>query len=188
MAMKIKPIQFTFKNGCCCTVRSVDEDDAENLFAYFKEIMKDDRFFILTPDDQDAKDFTLEKEKEWLKQLQQQGSIGIIAQINSQIIGMVHVNNYTMQRIRHIGVLTISILPGFRDQALGSFFMQTILDWGKLEPVIEKISLVVHSNNDRAIHLYRKFGFIEEGRKIKEIKFAPDQYIDSIMMYKFVKD
>ncbi|MBA9028601.1 hypothetical protein HNP81_003921 [Peribacillus huizhouensis] len=34
--------------------------------------------------------------------------------------------------------------------------------------------------------MYKSIGFVEEGRKIKEVKFKEDLYVDDILMYKLV--
>jgi RimJ/RimL family protein N-acetyltransferase len=47
--------------------------------------------------------------------------------------------------------------------------------------------LAVFATNARAIGLYRKLGFVEEGRRPREVKFGADQYVDDILMYRFVK-
>jgi RimJ/RimL family protein N-acetyltransferase len=60
------------------------------------------------------------------------------------------------------------------------------LAWAEQHPSIEKVSLGVFSTNERAITLYKKMGFIEEGRKIKEFKMSDDEYIDDVLMYKLV--
>lgn len=46
--------------------------------------------------------------------------------------------------------------------------------------------LGVFSTNHRAISLYKKMGFLEEGRKIFEFKLNDGEYIDDVIMYKFV--
>jgi RimJ/RimL family protein N-acetyltransferase len=40
----------------------------------------------------------------------------------------------------------------------------------------------VFPHNERAIALYRKFGFVEEGRRVKQIRRASGEIWDSIMM------
>jgi RimJ/RimL family protein N-acetyltransferase len=49
------------------------------------------------------------------------------------------------------------------------------------------VCLQVFANNTDAIALYKKFGFVEEGRKVKEIKFCEDRYDDVILMAKFIE-
>jgi RimJ/RimL family protein N-acetyltransferase len=65
--------------------------------------------------------------------------------------------------------------------------MQTMIDWATTNPVIEKLALGVWSKNAPAIALYQKMGFVEEGRKVKEVKYAEGTYDDCICMYQWVK-
>ena len=65
--------------------------------------------------------------------------------------------------------------------------MKTIIDWATHHPIIEKLSLAVFSNNTRAIHLYKKFGFKKEGQEINKVKIDTDNYVDNILMCKFIK-
>jgi RimJ/RimL family protein N-acetyltransferase len=64
--------------------------------------------------------------------------------------------------------------------------LQVLLEWAEKNPLIEKVSLGVFATNHRAISLYKKMGFIEEGRKINEFKFDDNEYVDDILMYKLV--
>ena len=74
-----------------------------------------------------------------------------------------------------------------RNMGIGKLLINEILSWAAQHPVIEKVSLRTFSTNSRAIELYRKLGFVEEGRKVKELKFGDDEYVDDVLMYKFVK-
>jgi len=47
---------------------------------------------------------------------------------------------------------------------------------------LHKLSLGVFSHNTAAIELYRKFGFVEEGRRIKQYRRATGELWDSIEM------
>lgn len=75
----------------------------------------------------------------------------------------------------------------YRSKGIGTLLIEALLDWAERNPLIEKESLGVFSNNQKAISLYKRLGFIEEGRKIKKFKIAENEYIDEILMYKFVK-
>ncbi|WP_328043105.1 GNAT family N-acetyltransferase [Neobacillus mesonae] len=69
---------------------------------------------------------------------------------------------------------------------MGKLLIKELLNWAEHNPLIEKVSLGVLSTNQRAIELYKSMGFVEEGRKIKEVKFSDDLYVDDILMYKLV--
>ena len=64
--------------------------------------------------------------------------------------------------------------------------MKKVIEWAKLNKV-EKIELEVFEDNAPAILLYKKFGFIEEGKKRKAIK-TNEGYKDIILMGRFLND
>jgi RimJ/RimL family protein N-acetyltransferase len=47
---------------------------------------------------------------------------------------------------------------------------------------LNKVSLEVLETNLRAIHLYKKLGFVIEGVKREEVKTSSGDYVDSIVM------
>lgn len=80
----------------------------------------------------------------------------------------------------------MGIAEHVRDNGIGTILLNTLIGWAVNNNSIEKITLQVFSNNERAIHLYKKFGFIMEGRLKNDIKLRDGSYIDNICMYKFV--
>lgn len=81
----------------------------------------------------------------------------------------------------------MSVLKEFRNKGVGRALIEVILTWAQTHPTIEKVGLAVLATNERAIYLYKSLGFVEEGRRIKEIKIGSNNYVDDILMYKFVK-
>ena len=63
---------------------------------------------------------------------------------------------------------------------------KSLIDWGESNPTIDKLALSVFATNTRAIALYRNFGFVEEGRRIKEVKLGQGKCVDDILMYRLV--
>jgi hypothetical protein len=55
-----------------------------------------------------------------------------------------------------------------------------------LNSEIEKINLRVLCSNERAIGIYKKFGFVEEGHCVSEIKYEDGTYVDELLMARFV--
>ena len=70
---------------------------------------------------------------------------------------------------------------------MGSALIRELIEWAENNTELEKICLSAFSTNDRAIHLYKKMGFIEEGRREKQYKTAPGEYVDEVLMARFVK-
>ena len=55
------------------------------------------------------------------------------------------------------------------------------IEWAR-ERGLHKLCLSVFAHNEAAIALYRKFGFIEEGRRIKQYRRTSGELWDSIEM------
>jgi RimJ/RimL family protein N-acetyltransferase len=64
---------------------------------------------------------------------------------------------------------------------IGSLLLDTLLEWAKSNQFIKKINLRVRTDNQRAIKLYEKRGFVKEGTLRKEI-FLNDKYYDLLWM------
>ena len=63
----------------------------------------------------------------------------------------------------------------------GSALMAAAIERAR-ERGLDKLSLGVFAHNDAAIALYRKFGFVEEGRRIKHVRRASGELSDVMDM------
>lgn len=64
--------------------------------------------------------------------------------------------------------------------------MTELMAWAESHPRIEKVELRVRATNARAIALYKRFGFVEEGRFEKRIRLPDGSYIADLSMARFV--
>jgi RimJ/RimL family protein N-acetyltransferase len=69
----------------------------------------------------------------------------------------------------------------YRNKGYGTEAMQLTLDYGFNELNLNRVELNVASFNPRAIHVYKKIGFIEEG-VLRQTDFVDGIYHDSIVM------
>ena len=183
----VKPQEYILKDGRRATIRSAQISDAEGVLEQVKSVFAE-REYTVTIIDDDMSDFTVDKEKEWInKYIKQPGYLFIVAEVDGRIAGSADLYNGKRKRIQHVGTVGITVIKDFRRLGLGEVLMETLLNWASDNPLIEKIALEVFDINKPAIGLYNKSGFIEEGRKVKEIKLGQDSYADSILMYKFIE-
>lgn len=92
-----------------------------------------------------------------------------------------------------VGYLTVAIAPygvadigmalrdGWRGAGLGTGLLQAALDWATRAGA-HKMALEVWPDNHPAIALYRRAGFVEEGRKRRHYRRADGALWDSILM------
>lgn len=59
--------------------------------------------------------------------------------------------------------------------------MTRAMEWAKNTHVVKRIELFVYARNGAAIHLYKKFGFVEEGR-LRGAIYQHGEYIDDLIM------
>lgn len=77
-------------------------------------------------------------------------------------------------------ITNIAVHPEYRGFGIGSMLMESLLSICKLERVTA-ITLEVRVSNERAINLYKKYGFEEEGiRK----NYYEDNREDALIMWK----
>lgn len=184
---RIEPKGFALKDGRKGIIRSADKSDAESLLKLMNTIITEEAYNVTTLNDLEKIDVTVEKEQKRIENHYRNGNIALVADVDGNIAGTVSIENGNRPRISHVVNLHISVQKEYRTNGVGTALLKTVLEWAKNDPVVEKVALGVFENNTTAIKLYEKFGFIEEGRRVKEIKISPDKYIDSILMYKFVK-
>ena len=181
------PKEFTLKNGKKITIRQVEPNDAEALLKFSEEIFKDDKFFLTTRGEI-SEQLTVEKQKERIeKYLNKSGMVLLAAEVDGVIAGTSEVNKGERKRCQHVGKVGISVLEKYRGIGIGTALLKSIIKWAKEDKIIEKLNLDAFANNANAIGLYKKLGFCEYGISPKEMKINEDEYVDSILMYKFVK-
>jgi RimJ/RimL family protein N-acetyltransferase len=182
----LKPIPKISKNGLRYTIRNPKPEDAEGVLSLAKTVA-DEKEFQVTEADEFI--MTAEQEGEWLNKLNSSESdLALVVELDGKVIGFLdfHCNN-RRRRLAHTGSFGMSILREYRDQKIGTALIETLLTWATKSEQIEKVSLVVLATNERAIQVYKNLGFIEEGRRIKEVKVGPGNYVDDVLMYKLVK-
>lgn len=103
------------------------------------------------------------------------GTIAAVA--DGKVIGSLHI-----WETRHgFGELGMSVDKEWRGRGVGSALMEAAIARAR-EHGLHKLSLEVFAHNDAGIALYRKFGFVEEGRRVQQYRRQSGELWDSIVM------
>lgn len=170
-------------------IREISEDDiqrAQEFLEYFNSLVEEEAMICL-----DRKK-NLEQEIKWLNSnleaQQKKKKVVTIAEDekNRRIVGIAEIT-LKSERQSHVGELGISVKKEYRGKGVGKMLLDSVLSLAveKLDPKPQIIRLSVFSENDVAINLYRKAGFIE-------VAVVPEQYqykgkkVDEIIMIKKV--
>jgi RimJ/RimL family protein N-acetyltransferase len=88
----------------------------------------------------------------------------------------------SLTALAHVRTLTIVVHPGHSGQGIGTFLLRALMDWAQATTSVERVELRVRESNAAAIHLYKKFGFVEESRFRKRVKLTDGTCVDDIGM------
>ena len=125
----------------------------------------------------------------WRKHLEQQieqnDGLHLLAIDNGEVIasGGVHGVGMRMRR-RHVAGLGICVALDRQKQGVGSEMMRRLLEWSDKWAGYLRIELNVYTDNERAIALYRRFGFEMEGTH-RAHALRDGVFVDTLSMARF---
>ncbi|PFA69165.1 GNAT family N-acetyltransferase [Bacillus sp. AFS015802] len=168
-----------------CIIRTGRQEDAESLLEISSSVITEGNYFISTAEEFDKE--SIQQQREIIQGIiSNEKETLIVAEVNQTVIGSIEFRSNRLKRMSHTGSISMSIMEPYRGMGIGTLLLKALLDWAENHPHIEKVSLGVFSTNHRAIALYKRMGFIEEGRKVREFKINEDTYVDDVLMYRFV--
>lgn len=180
-------MQYLLSNGLSLRIRPARLEDASPLLDMFRKSVSESDFLLTTLTE--ARMLTVEQEKEFIgSYLQNQWNLFLVAEVNGRLAGSMSVTQSKWKKQRHVGEFGIVVLRDYWNLGIGRRMINTMLQWAQGHPAIRIIQLNVLANNEKAIRMYRNFGFTERGRMEKAICQADNSYQDLILMTKWIKD
>ncbi|UUV19011.1 GNAT family N-acetyltransferase [Fusobacteria bacterium ZRK30] len=107
--------------------------------------------------------------------------ISLAAVVDKKVVGVIGLHIETNIRRKHCAGIGISISEKYQNNKIGSRLLKEILDLADNWHNIRRIELEVYTDNEKAINLYKKFGFKTEGT-LKDYVFGEGKYIDAHIM------
>lgn len=106
----------------------------------------------------------------------------LVAVAEGQVVGLASLLSvHPGLRRAHVRSLAISLAPEFQGRGLGRRLIERLFHWADHWGGVLRIELHVNADNPRAIALYRKLGFVDEGRHVGYV-LKNGQYVDSLSM------
>ncbi len=161
-------------------IREARIDDAAKLLTYLQQVGSESENLTF-----DAKGipFSEQQEREYLdSRMCSHNNITLLALEGEKIIGSLGVDTPPFGRLSHRGEVGISVLKECWGQGVGSALLGGMFSWLQNCPTgLRKLDLTVREDNQRAIALYKKYGFKEEG-KVSRLVAIEDVFYDGITM------
>jgi ribosomal protein S18 acetylase RimI-like enzyme len=129
---------------------------------------------------------------DFVRHSQQRGLILVLhpAGQPSRVVGELHGYSLGLQVFSHVFEnVTMAVHPDYQGRGLGQRLIQGLQNRIRQHcPHIMKVELKCFSHNEAALQLYRKTGFVVEGRQLHRVWVAGDTFADGISLAWFNPD
>jgi ribosomal protein S18 acetylase RimI-like enzyme len=172
--------KVVLKDGRTICLRPANKDDAAEIVRAVDSIAREMVYFLRS-----RFDIAVEEEQVFIARTREQGNLIVVAVLDGKLVGWASLKRGRREFLHHTVELGMGVVRGYRGLGIGTALMDYALKW-VAEQGFEKVNLGVRASNERAKSLYRKFGFVEEGYRVREIKDLYGSYHDSVEMAYFV--
>lgn len=150
------------KNGTECLLRQGTESDGKAELVIFNLTHSETDFLLTYPDENTL---NTEDEGRFLKaKNESDNEIEILALINDTVVGTAGIEAIgSKYKIRHRADVGISIAQSYWGLGIGKALMEACIECARAAGY-SQLELEVVAENERAVSLYKKLGFIEYGR------------------------
>lgn len=180
--MRVKPKEFDL-NGRKLVLRNAEEDEAEMLLKYLKQVYAETPFLIQEPDEIT---FTIDDEKKYIKENNDSDSdLLLIGMLDGKHVGNCSLMGNYARRLKHRTSLGIVLYLEYTGLGIGRIMIEEVCKIAK-DNGIEQVELEVAANNRNAISLYEKLGFEKVGTLPNNMKYADGTYTDVHFMVKYL--
>jgi len=160
-------------------IREAEAEDARSVLDYVQHVCGESDFLTFGPGEFELNE---QQEKEFLgKNRETENKLVILGLIDSRVVSVLNLSGGQRPRIRHCGELGMTVREPYWGSGIGTLMLDAAIAWAKDTNIIKKINLRVRTDNERAISLYEKMGFLKEGTIRKEI-FIDGRYYDHYWM------
>ncbi len=134
--------------------------DARSFGSFWREIVAEGRYVRTEEANTPARVYRSRFRGSWTDREAQ-----IVAMDGDRVVGHIYVQREQHPVTRHVATIGLAVAADHRGRGVGTALMTEAFRWGRSVGV-EKIVLSVYPYNVAAIALYRRFGFVEEGRLV----------------------
>lgn len=120
----------------------------------------------------------------WRKRLADSpdGAYSLLATVDNEVVGQLGLHTFPHHpRRKHVGQIGMAVRDDWQGQGVGSALMQAMTDLADKWLNLTRIELEVYTDNESAIHLYKKFGFVIEGTH-PQFAYRDGQFVDVYAM------
>lgn len=175
-------MEYILTDGKKIIIREPKCEDAANLIHMIQQADTETLFLARNPGELQI---SVEDEERMISQLDHNNEQAwFVAQYDNTIIGMCSVGLVrNSERYRHRADVAFLVLQKYCSLGIGSKLMQECIQWCQ-EHAVTQMELEVVQNNQRALHMYQRFGFEITGTIPNALRYLDGTYANEYMMVK----
>lgn len=109
----------------------------------------------------------------------------LVAEVDGRIVGFSRCEGNDLKRTKHRIEFGVCILKDYWGFGIGTLFLEESISWATANR-ISKITLLVLESNEKAIQLYKKYGFKVEGMLKNDKILSDGKYYNTVIMGKML--
>jgi putative acetyltransferase len=172
---------FTPKSGERVCFRPEQSGDTDMLWEMFSTLSERSLSNLAPP-------FTKERIERWTSNIDYDKILTVVAVVEEngeqRIVGSASLSIIQREISKHTAELGIAVHDNFQNMGMGTALLKHLLDIARMKK-LRKIWLLVNTDNDRAVHIYKKAGFEIEG-KLRNERYYRGRYGDEYRMAIFL--
>lgn len=177
--MTFEPVEIILKDGRTAVLRTAQIADAAEMLAFRIKSLGQTDYLMQYPEE--MADYTIEKQLNFINRMIESPNDKMFTVIvDGKIAGTGQVSFNTRIKTRHKAGIGIALLKEYWGLGIGSAIFTEIIKSAQSRDGVELLELEVIEGNERAIALYKKFGFetvaeipdairLKDGRMLKLI-------------------
>lgn len=126
----------------------------------------------------------------WRKRLADppEGIFSLVACMDTEVVGQLALHTFPLHpRRRHAGEIGMAVRDDWQGKGVGTALLQAAIDVADKWLNLLRLELNVYTDNEPAVRLYKKFGFVVEGTLV-QFAYRDGQYVDVYMMARLKRE
>lgn len=165
-------------NNLTLTISQASTNDASQIVDFLNSVAGETDYLTFG---ENEFPFSVQEEEAIIKEcLEKNLCLMLVGKIENEIVSQLFLQRSSKPRVAHIGDIGISVSKKYWRLSIGKHMMLAAIDWAKNNDVT-KLQLQVRTDNERAVQLYKKLGFVIEGTLTWAIKID-GAYFDEYSM------
>lgn len=175
--------KIALKDSRSAILKSPCIEDAEKMLNFIKKSCGETDFLVRYPEEWTI---TVEQEEAWVNRLRSDpDTLGITCYIDGEVAGNCEISFRSGMKTSHRATIAIAILKDYWNLGIGSAMFEELVAAAQRRGT-EIMELEFIEGNERAKHLYEKFGFRVVSEHPNVFKLKDGTYLSEFYMQKYL--